>query len=195
MYRGNQSESFNRCSIRRRFEESLHAASDLLLFNLIYAWISTLSSSWMATVETRDDSGSSEPSESPSSKESKVSSSPTQSASWLVGDIVWSKIPGHPWWPSMVSYDPNTAVSFKYKGRARYYHVQFFGQDPVRGWVSERSILKFEGERHKCICKKLTRSGDKSSRNLASFIDNCGINLNTLLLGVVIKHRCIRRLK
>lgn len=99
----------------------------------------------MAAVETRDDSGSSEPSESPVSKESKASSSPTQSASWLVGDVVWSKIPGHPWWPSMVSYDPNTAVSFKYKGRARYYHVQFFGQDPVRGWVSERSILKFEG--------------------------------------------------
>lgn len=36
VYRGDQSESFNRCSIRRRFEESLHAASDLLLFNLIY---------------------------------------------------------------------------------------------------------------------------------------------------------------
>ena len=101
----------------------------------------------MAAVESRDDSGASEHSESPQSKDSKNSASPSQgdSRSWLVGDVVWSKIPGHPWWPSMVSYDPNTAVSFKYKGRARYYHVQFFGQDPVRGWVAERSILKFEG--------------------------------------------------
>lgn len=38
------------------------------------------------------------------------------------------------------------------------------------------------------FAKKLTRSGDKSSINLAGFIDNCGINLNKLLLGVVIKH-------
>lgn len=29
---------------------------------------------------------------------------------------------------------------------------------------------------------------DKSCLNLASFIDNCGINLNTLLLRAVIKH-------
>lgn len=114
----------------------------------------------MAAVESRDESGSSEPSESASSKDcASKASPPTQSASWLVGDVVWSKIPGHPWWPSMVSYDPNTAVSFKYKGRARYYHVQFFGQDPVRGWVSERSILKFEGRKFQnAFAKKLTRS-------------------------------------
>ncbi|XP_068708846.1 histone-lysine N-methyltransferase NSD2-like isoform X2 [Montipora foliosa] len=109
------------------------------------ARILTLSSFWMAAVESKDDSACSELSEGSHTKDSKVSSSPNQTASWLVGDVVWSKIPGHPWWPSMVSYDPNTAVSFKYKGRARFYHVQFFGQDPVRGWVAERSILKFEG--------------------------------------------------
>ena len=25
---------------------------------------------------------------------------------WLVGDLVWSKVSGHPWWPTMISYDP-----------------------------------------------------------------------------------------
>ncbi|XP_032240529.1 histone-lysine N-methyltransferase NSD2 isoform X2 [Nematostella vectensis] len=77
-----------------------------------------------------------------------TSTSSPANASWLVGDVVWSKIPGHPWWPSMVAYDPNSAVYFRYKGRARYYHVQFFGQDPVRGWASERSVMKFEGKDH-----------------------------------------------
>lgn len=67
------------------------------------------------------------------------------SPSWLVGDVVWSKIPGHPWWPSMVSYDPNLTIYYQRKGRATYYHVQFFGQVPVRGWASERSVIKFEG--------------------------------------------------
>ena len=86
----------------------------------------------------------------------RITISPSQqaSASWLVGDVVWSKIPGHPWWPSMVAYDPNSAVYFQYKGRARYYHVQFFGQDPVRGWASERSVIKFEG-RLLCNCTSL----------------------------------------
>ena len=55
-------------------------------------------------------------------------STPTESEKlpWHVGDVVWSKIPGHPWWPSLVANEPNTAVYFKVKGRTRYYHVQFF---------------------------------------------------------------------
>ena len=23
-----------------------------------------------------------------------------------MGDLVWSKVSGHPWWPTMISYDP-----------------------------------------------------------------------------------------
>ncbi|XP_015754821.1 PREDICTED: histone-lysine N-methyltransferase NSD2-like isoform X2 [Acropora digitifera] len=126
------------CTLRKRDSCFHYFKTDVL----------SASSFWMAAVESKDDSASSELSESLHAKDSKVSSSPNQTASWLVGDVVWSKIPGHPWWPSMVSYDPNTAVSFKYKGRARFYHVQFFGQDPVRGWVAERSILKFEGRQN-----------------------------------------------
>lgn len=49
----------------------------------------------------------------------------------------------------MVLYDFNMVVFFKYKGRVRYYYVQFFGQDFFRGWVFERLILKFEGRRFK----------------------------------------------
>jgi hypothetical protein len=64
---------------------------------------------------------------------------------WCVGDVVWSKILGHPWWPSLIAHEPNTAVYFKMKGRTRYYHVQFFGTELMRGWVTERSVLKYEG--------------------------------------------------
>lgn len=136
------------CTLRKRDSCYHYFKTDVL----------SASSFWMAAVESKDDSASSELSESLHAKDSKVSSSPNQTASWLVGDVVWSKIPGHPWWPSMVSYDPNTAVSFKYKGRARFYHVQFFGQDPVRGWVAERSILKFEGRWFFEASLKLTSS-------------------------------------
>ncbi|XP_066278922.1 histone-lysine N-methyltransferase NSD2-like isoform X2 [Branchiostoma lanceolatum] len=69
---------------------------------------------------------------------------------WLVGDLVWGKVSGHPWWPCMVAYDPVEGVYTKFKGGAirasRLYHLQFFGDIAERGWVSERSTVKFEGK-------------------------------------------------
>lgn len=35
---------------------------------------------------------------------------------WLVGDLVWSKVSGHPWWPCMVAYDPNLGIYTRMKG-------------------------------------------------------------------------------
>jgi len=31
-------------------------------------------------------------------------------AAWLVGDVLWGRISGHPWWPCMVAYDAATAT-------------------------------------------------------------------------------------
>ncbi|XP_038070520.1 histone-lysine N-methyltransferase NSD2-like [Patiria miniata] len=68
---------------------------------------------------------------------------------WLVGDLVWSKVTGHPWWPCMVAYDPNLGIYTRMKGAYgksyRMYHVQFFGEVPERGWVSGCSMRKFTG--------------------------------------------------
>ena len=36
---------------------------------------------------------------------------------WLVGDLVWSKVTGHPWWPCMVSYDPILGVYTRLTGK------------------------------------------------------------------------------
>ncbi|XP_035672349.1 histone-lysine N-methyltransferase NSD2-like [Branchiostoma floridae] len=69
---------------------------------------------------------------------------------WLVGDLVWGKVSGHPWWPCMVAYDPVEGVYTKFKGgpirASRLYHLQFFGDVAERGWVGERSTVKFEGK-------------------------------------------------
>ena len=76
------------------------------------------------------------------------SSSKISKPELLVGDLVWSKIPGHAWWPSMVSYEPNKAVYFQSSGRGKTcfkYHVQFFGDEPQRGWVSDKNMIKFTG--------------------------------------------------
>uniref|UniRef100_A0A7N4NHU9 Histone-lysine N-methyltransferase NSD2 n=1 Tax=Sarcophilus harrisii TaxID=9305 RepID=A0A7N4NHU9_SARHA len=66
-----------------------------------------------------------------------------------VGDLVWSKVSGYPWWPCMVSADPLLHSYTKLKGQkksARQYHVQFFGDAPERAWIFEKSLVPFEGE-------------------------------------------------
>ncbi|KAB0398230.1 hypothetical protein E2I00_008819 [Balaenoptera physalus] len=68
---------------------------------------------------------------------------------YSVGDLVWSKVSGYPWWPCMVSDDPLLHSYTKLKGQkksARQYHVQFFGDAPERAWIFEKSLVAFEGE-------------------------------------------------
>ncbi|XP_052226023.1 histone-lysine N-methyltransferase NSD2-like isoform X2 [Dreissena polymorpha] len=65
---------------------------------------------------------------------------------WLVGDLVWAKVPTHPWWPCMISYDPFTSVHTKANPkRGREYHVQFFGDAAERGWIPSSNLLEFLG--------------------------------------------------
>ena len=40
---------------------------------------------------------------------------------WLVGDMVWSKVSGHPWWPCMVSYDPLLGIYTRFKGTGHFF--------------------------------------------------------------------------
>ncbi|XP_040822337.1 histone-lysine N-methyltransferase NSD2 isoform X2 [Ochotona curzoniae] len=66
-----------------------------------------------------------------------------------VGDLVWSKVSGYPWWPCMVSADPLLHSHSKLKGQkksTRQYHVQFFGDAPERAWIFEKSLVAFQGE-------------------------------------------------
>ncbi|XP_053243713.1 histone-lysine N-methyltransferase NSD2 [Podarcis raffonei] len=66
-----------------------------------------------------------------------------------VGDLVWSKVSGYPWWPCMISTDPLLYNFTKLNGQKksfRQYHVQFFGDAPERAWVFEKSLVPFKGE-------------------------------------------------
>ncbi|XP_018083498.1 histone-lysine N-methyltransferase NSD2 isoform X2 [Xenopus laevis] len=71
------------------------------------------------------------------------------SLKYSVGDVVWSKVSGYPWWPCMVTSDPVLYNHTKVKGQkknVRQYHVQFFGNAPERAWISEKSMVPFKGE-------------------------------------------------
>uniref|UniRef100_A0A670I2X2 Histone-lysine N-methyltransferase, H3 lysine-36 specific n=1 Tax=Podarcis muralis TaxID=64176 RepID=A0A670I2X2_PODMU len=92
-----------------------------------------------------------------SSSDEKVQNLFATSALWVthdkthvlkynVGDLVWSKVSGYPWWPCMISTDPLLYNFTKLNGIFRQYHVQFFGDAPERAWVFEKSLVPFKGE-------------------------------------------------
>ncbi|XP_069801214.1 histone-lysine N-methyltransferase NSD3 isoform X4 [Dendropsophus ebraccatus] len=65
-----------------------------------------------------------------------------------VGDLVWSKVGTYPWWPCMVSCDPQLHVHSKINTRgAREYHVQFFSNEPERAWVHEKRMREYRGQK------------------------------------------------
>uniref|UniRef100_A0A8C6LS78 Nuclear receptor binding SET domain protein 2 n=1 Tax=Nothobranchius furzeri TaxID=105023 RepID=A0A8C6LS78_NOTFU len=73
--------------------------------------------------------------------------SPLQ-ASFSVGDLIWAKVSGYPWWPCMVTTDPEFSVHIKQKqkGERPFYHIQYFGDAPERGYIFEKNMVSFTGE-------------------------------------------------
>ncbi|XP_051504392.1 histone-lysine N-methyltransferase NSD2-like isoform X1 [Myxocyprinus asiaticus] len=82
--------------------------------------------------------------------EVKASDTETQPhVQYSVGDIIWTKVSGYPWWPCMITTDPEFDVHFRLKVNGRkgmLYHVQYFGDAPERGYVFEKSIVTFSGK-------------------------------------------------
>ena len=58
------------------------------------------------------------------------------------GSLVWSKLPGYPWWPSMVCNHPTAGKTYR-KGEI---HVQFLDTPVTRSWVP-LSMVKKWGEK------------------------------------------------
>lgn len=59
-------------------------------------------------------------------------------------DIVWAKLDGYPWWPSIVCNHPTMKKFFKGMKRPEI-HVQFFDETSSRAWLSARYVERFEG--------------------------------------------------
>jgi len=61
----------------------------------------------------------------------------------MIGDLVWGRMPGFPWWPSFVTRNPENIYKKPVAKGKLQYHVQFFGWNDESGWVT--SVMSFEG--------------------------------------------------
>ncbi|XP_038051603.1 DNA mismatch repair protein Msh6-like [Patiria miniata] len=60
-----------------------------------------------------------------------------------VGDIVWAKLEGYPWWPSLVCNHPTLGKHVK-QGKKPQVHVQFFDEPHSRSWIPEKYVESFK---------------------------------------------------
>ena len=69
-----------------------------------------------------------------------------------VGALVWAVQKGFPWWPAMLTYNPNAANFVRrrtVRGRANAgpleYHLQFFGSTYTRAWIARKNLMLWQG--------------------------------------------------
>ncbi|KAK7788886.1 hypothetical protein R5R35_013451 [Gryllus longicercus] len=74
----------------------------------------------------------------------------TEESEWLPGDLLWARIGRHPFWPCVVVVDPRNAMYLETKRTGRssqqQVHVQYFGDNGSRSWVSVNQIMKYSGK-------------------------------------------------
>ncbi|XP_027006139.2 histone-lysine N-methyltransferase NSD2 [Tachysurus fulvidraco] len=74
-----------------------------------------------------------------------------------VGDIVWAKVCGYPWWPCMITTDPEFNLHFRENAnncRGLFYHIQYFSDTPERGYVPGKNLVIFsEKEQYQTLCR------------------------------------------
>lgn len=60
-----------------------------------------------------------------------------------LGDLVWGRMQGFPFWPSFVTKSPQGLYKKEAPGGKTSYHVQFFNWNDESGWVN--AVLEFDG--------------------------------------------------
>ncbi|RWS30600.1 DNA mismatch repair protein Msh6-like protein, partial [Leptotrombidium deliense] len=86
-----------------------------------------------------------------------VSEEASTSFPYVTYDIIWSRLEGFPYWPSIVCPHPLTFDIKKCENNIDKVHVQFFDDPPQRSWIKLSDTIIYKGPTHpvhKIIVKK-----------------------------------------
>uniref|UniRef100_T1IQG1 DNA mismatch repair protein n=1 Tax=Strigamia maritima TaxID=126957 RepID=T1IQG1_STRMM len=78
----------------------------------------------------------------PTTKTSPTSS--CKDSTFGIGDLVWAKLEGWPWWPSLVCLHPVEKIHVKSTPLPEI-HVQFFDDPPSRSWIKSKFVKAYRG--------------------------------------------------
>ena len=105
--------------------------------------------------------------------ESKAVSKPSDDEFPRLGDLVWGRMSGFPFWPSFVTRSPQGQYKKMGSNGKANYHVQFFNWNDESGWVN--AALEFDGlDSFKAIAGKLLFYSSSSKFFRANI--SCGTN-------------------
>ncbi|XP_025159312.1 histone-lysine N-methyltransferase NSD2 isoform X2 [Harpegnathos saltator] len=66
---------------------------------------------------------------------------------WVAGHLAWARVGNFPFWPCVVTPDPNSMIYYKFIARRRSHilmiHVQYFGDRGRHSWVSSNCMMEF----------------------------------------------------
>jgi hypothetical protein len=80
--------------------------------------------------------------------EQQPSNSSSNEIKFNIGDLVWAKVSGHPWWPCTVATDHSEDNHVKFIGAVRpkrMFYVKFFGPSVEHAWVNESCLIEYKG--------------------------------------------------
>jgi hypothetical protein len=98
----------------------------------------------------------------------------TDKPAFNVGDLVWGRVEGHPWWPALVTPSPSSKKHF----RDGALHLQFFEENPTRAWVKHRSVFNQD----RCSINPLGIS--HTQRNYGTFsLESCDLVIPRFVQG------------
>ncbi|XP_020293467.1 histone-lysine N-methyltransferase NSD2 isoform X2 [Pseudomyrmex gracilis] len=66
---------------------------------------------------------------------------------WVLGQLAWARVGNFPFWPCVVTLDPETMTYHKFRVSSRssvlLVHVQYFGDKERHNWVTKNCMMEF----------------------------------------------------
>lgn len=69
---------------------------------------------------------------------------------WEIGQLAWARMSIYPFWPCMITFDPNSLMAFQKvqtigKSKTHMIHVHFFNDNGRHSWIPSHHMIPFYG--------------------------------------------------